>query len=362
MSKLDRYIIGATVAAIIVFLIWYFSNIVGYILVAAVLSLMGKPLVDLLCKLKIKKISAPKWLAAGITLGVLSGIGYGAVSLFMPLILERANAIGSYNVTGLIKQFEEPLYQLDDFLQKNIPLGSPGISVSTMLTEQVSELLNVSVVRITSLLSTFTNLVIGVFSVLFITFFFLKEEKLFFNGVVMFFPNKYESNAKRALNSTVNLLSRYFIGLVAESVIKLIFITVGLYLIGISFQDSIIIALISAILNVIPYIGPLLGGIIGVVIGVTNPAVTVPVNELMWKMILVFILFQIIDNIIIQPYVYSSSVKAHPLEIFLVILAAGSMAGIVGMLLAIPAYTVIRVFAKEFFNNFPFVQKLTENI
>lgn len=69
-----------------------------------------------------------------------------------------------------------------------------------------------------------------------------------------------------------------------------------------------------------------------------------------------------IDNILFQPLIYSSSVKAHPLEIFLVILAAGNMAGIVGMFLAIPTYTIIRVVAKEFFENMKLVRKLTENL
>ena len=68
------------------------------------------------------------------------------------------------------------------------------------------------------------------------------------------------------------------------------------------------------------------------------------------------------DDFVLQPTLYSERVKAHPLEIFIVILIAGSLAGIVGMLLAIPSYTVLRVFAKEFFSQFRLVQKLTEKI
>ena len=64
----------------------------------------------------------------------------------------------------------------------------------------------------------------------------------------------------------------------------------------------------------------------------------------------------------LQPTLYSERVKAHPLEIFLVILIAGSLAGIVGMLLAIPSYTVLRVFAKEFFSQYRLVRQLPEKI
>jgi predicted PurR-regulated permease PerM len=79
-------------------------------------------------------------------------------------------------------------------------------------------------------------------------------------------------------------------------------------------------------------------------------------------MAIVFISVQIIDNILFQPLIYSSSVKAHPLEIFLVIMAAGSLAGVLGMFLAIPTYTIIRVIAKEFFDNMKLVRKLTESL
>jgi predicted PurR-regulated permease PerM len=71
---------------------------------------------------------------------------------------------------------------------------------------------------------------------------------------------------------------------------------------------------------------------------------------------------QLADNIVLQPVLYSNSVHAHPLEIFLVILIAGNLGGVLGMLFAIPMYNVARVFAKEFFNNIRVVQKLTENM
>jgi predicted PurR-regulated permease PerM len=95
---------------------------------------------------------------------------------------------------------------------------------------------------------------------------------------------------------------------------------------------------------------------------VTSVSTGVPFLPLELKLLLVFFAVQVIDMVFLQPAIYSNSVKAHPLEIFLVILLAGSLAGVLGMLIAIPTYTVLRVFAKEFFNNFRVVQKLTEKI
>ena len=79
-------------------------------------------------------------------------------------------------------------------------------------------------------------------------------------------------------------------------------------------------------------------------------------------MAIVFAITQLIDNIVLQPLIYGNSVHAHPLEIFLVILLAGSMAGIPGMILAIPGYTVLRVILREFFNKYKLVETLTKNL
>jgi predicted PurR-regulated permease PerM len=116
---------------------------------------------------------------------------------------------------------------------------------------------------------------------------------------------------------------------------------------------------------VIPYIGPLTAGAFGTLMAIisfysagADPAL----GALTIKLIATFSITHLVDVFIFQPYIYSNSVKAHPLEIFLVILIAGNVAGIVGMLIAIPTYTVLRVFAKEFFSNFKVVQKLTDRM
>jgi predicted PurR-regulated permease PerM len=79
-------------------------------------------------------------------------------------------------------------------------------------------------------------------------------------------------------------------------------------------------------------------------------------------MIIVEIITHLIDNVVFQPVIFSNSVKAHPLEIFVVVLTAGFAAGIPGMIFGIPAYTVLRVFAREFFYNFKAVQRITSGL
>jgi predicted PurR-regulated permease PerM len=93
-----------------------------------------------------------------------------------------------------------------------------------------------------------------------------------------------------------------------------------------------------------------------------NQDITTVVIPLVTYMIIVEVVTHLIDNIVFQPIIYSNSVRAHPLEVFIVVLAAGFAAGIPGMIFGIPAYTVMRVFAREFFYNFKAVQKITSGL
>jgi predicted PurR-regulated permease PerM len=216
-----------------------------------------------------------------------------------------------------------------------------------------------------SLASAISNIFIALFSITFITFFFLKDEGLFNKGVILLVPTKHEQAIRNVLSSTKDLLMRYFVGIFAQMLGMIILTTIGLYLIKIDFQTCLVIALFVGIINVIPYIGKLIGTIFGIVIAIASKIQVLPSDQLVTLFILICVVFAIvhlIDNIFLQTLIFSNSVKAHPLEIFLVILIAGHLAGITGMLVAIPGYTVIRVFAKQFLNNFKFVKKLTEKI
>lgn len=118
-------------------------------------------------------------------------------------------------------------------------------------------------------------------------------------------------------------------------------------------------------MNVIPYLGPLIGATIGIIIGIISSlslGAYTSILPLSLTIAAVFSVSNLIDNMVLQPLIYSTSVKAHPIEIFLVIIIAGSLFGITGMILAVPAYTVLRVIAREFFSEFRLVKKLTENM
>lgn len=357
-----RWIAAAVGLLAVVFLMWYFSTIVFYILTAAVFAIMGKPLVRVVGMIRIGHWRPARWLSALVALLMLMVIVGAVCGTLIPVVVSKLQLLGSYDISDVESILREPIAAVENYVNSTFP--NANFSVKQAITERVTPLLASGMIQNTvgSIANMLMDVAMAVFSICFITYFFLKDERLFGEGVVVLFPKQYEENITRALSSSTSLLIRYFVGICIESLIKLILVSVPLYFIGFEFSTALMIGLISAVLNVIPYVGPIIGALIGFAIAAISPIYGVTLGSVLMQMSIVFLIFQLLDNVILQPYIYASSVRAHPLEIFLVILMAGYLAGIMGMLFAIPAYTVLRVFAKEFFSNLRVVQRLTDNI
>ena len=366
MNSTLKYIIGLLGIALLFYCLWYFRTIVTYILISAALSIAGQPVMRMLGRLKFKKFSLSNGIKAFITLISLWFFFILFFSLIIPVIIKEANILSSIDVYSLYHRLEQPLNDIFLFLKKYGLFENSG-SFESYLTAKMTTIFSAGRVSniISGLTGIFGNLLVAFFSISFISFFFLKESSLFTSGVLLLVPDKRTEEVQRILKAIEHLLSRYIIGIALEVVMVMILVTFGLWLSGLEFQHAIVCGVLSGIFNIIPYVGPWLGAGFGIIIGVatnTHLQFQTELLPLIGFMLLVYASVQLIDNILFQPLIYSSSVNAHPLEIFLVILAAGYIAGILGMILAIPAYTVLRVVAKEFFSNFKIVQKITENI
>jgi len=353
-------------AVFFIFLLWYFSAIVTYILISLVLSFLGRPLVHWLSLLHIKKFYLPKGIAALIALIGLWALLFSFFRFLIPLLISELETLSQIDIEAVLQSIENPLTRLLQ-LSGNEPLEVENRQLPDILIEQLSAKINFSQLPdiIADVAGTIGELLIAFFAISFITFFFLKEKNMFREGILLITPSELEKKVSHILDSISYLLRRYFIGLILEVFMVMMLDTLGLSLVGLEFNHAVIIGFFCGLFNVIPYLGPWMGAGVGLLIGAAVNinadfmSFTLPLLALMTA---VFLSVQIIDNVLFQPLIYSSSVKAHPLEIFLVIMAAGSMAGIIGMFLAIPTYTIIRVIAKEFFENMKLVRKLTENL
>jgi len=367
MSTTFRNILIFLGILILVGCAWFFRNIVVYILVSGVFSIMGRPLVDLFCRVRIRKWALPRWIGALLTLVALWGVIILFFVIFVPLVTRQINYFSTIDSEKIVQIIAGPINEVETLVRsinKEIP---ENITIEDYIVKKVAGILNINMIQnfIGSLIGILGNVIIAIFSITFITFFFLKDQKLFYESILMWVPDKYVTNVTRALNSIKNLLTRYFIGIVIQSTCIMILITIGMTIVGIDFQQSLVMGLIIGILNVIPYAGPWIGLAIAITMGVAshiNQDITTVVIPLVTYMIIVEAVVHLIDNIVFQPVIFSNSVKAHPLEIFIVVLAAGFAAGIPGMILGIPAYTVLRVLAREFFYNFKAVQKITSGL
>jgi predicted PurR-regulated permease PerM len=363
--KINLKVIGGIAAFLIgAYLAWYFSDILVYVLLAGVLSFIGQPLVRLFDRIHFSKFKMPHTISTILTLIAMVGILTLLFMIFVPIINRQALVISSIDFQYLGEQLEKPLQDMERKLLEWNMLESDRTLEETIGSELES------LVNMTSVKNIFGNVVgmagsifIGIFSVVFLTFFFLRDEQLFYNGIMLFVPTRFEEQAANILRDTRHLLSRYFVGLSMELLAMMTLITLGLTIFNV--ESALLIGFLGGLMNVIPYLGPIIGASMGVVIGATsNLSMGMYEDILPISTIIIgtFAVANLIDNMILQPLIYSTSVKAHPIEIFLVILMAGSLAGIPGMILAIPGYTVIRIIAKQFFSGSKLVRTITKNI
>lgn len=363
--KISRLIAIIVTLLVVGYLIYFFSDIVSYVLVAWVISMIGAPFMNFFqTKLKLGKLSYGSVLSAFLTLTLfILGI-VTLFSVFVPLIVEQARNLSSIDYTAMAASLEEPLNQLGSRLYTwgmvNDP-GDPAEQIALMFKDWFRNAHFGT--WFGSIVGFAGSALIALFSILFIAFFFLKENGLFSNAMKALVPVKYEGKTVHAIDEMSQLLTRYFGGIVIQVSIITLFVFLGLSLVGVEY--ALIIAFFAAVINVIPYVGPILGAAFAVAVTISSSLdldFYIQTMPLLFKVVGVFACMQLLDNFLLQPFIFSNSVKAHPLEIFIVILIGGSLGGILGMVLAIPGYTAFRVIAKVFLSEFKVVQRLTSRM
>jgi len=367
-EKLAGYIIKLSGLAIVLALCWYFKNVLIYVIAAFVVSLIGRPVMQLLRKIKIKGRHAPDWLLAILTILIIIGLLLLIVTQMIPLIsniVRDTSSLQGSNYFG-----SDPIGRVNEWLIGMFPNLGQDFDLSALLIMKIREVVDFGRVSgiVGSVASVVTSAFVALFAIVFISFFFLKEDGLFERIVCALVPDRHELTLGKTLSEIKQLLSRYFVGLLIEILGVALIDLLGLWLIArLDFSYAIGIAFIAGLLNVIPYVGPLIGEAIGVILGVMlklGGGVGLNVNVWAFALIILAIMLaaQLIDNFIYQPLIYSTSIKAHPLEIFIVLLMAGHIGGTVGMLVAIPAYTVVRVIAIRFFYRYKVIQRLVPDL
>lgn len=343
-------------AALLLFFLYQIQSVLTYLLVSLILTLIGIPILDFLKK----RLKFKHTIATIVVLTIYILIILCFIMMFIPLIITQGQNLSLLNTAEIEKNSIELINQLNTFLEQH-HIDSKEI----FDMKNFKSIINLNVIPnfLNSVIGTISNFGMGLGSVLFITFFFLKDKSMFLNGAKLLIPDSQEEKILNSIEKINLLLSRYFIGLLLQLSIVFVLYTIVLSIFGI--PNIFVIAFLCAVLNIIPYLGPLIASVLAAILtmishfGSDFQTETLPTTI---YVLLGFWIVQVIDNNLSQPIIFSKSVSSHPLEIFLVILIAGFSFGILGMIIAVPIYTIIKVICKEFFPDNELIQLITKNI
>jgi predicted PurR-regulated permease PerM len=330
---------------------WYFSNITLYLIFSLVIAAILRPLTNRINSIHLMGQHVPRWLSILMSFALVITLIFLTSLLFIPLLSAQIQMISSYDLDYIYEKIQNPIGKIEDLLiQFEIVKSEPGFLIMQVRENLVSSFGKVNFQGlINTIINTTSSLLIAIMAVSFITFFLLLENGMLRKNIMNLIPNSYFELAVSTFNKVEKLLSNYLVGLLIQITCIFSLAAIGLTLMDIDY--ALTIAMFAAVANLIPYAGPILGATFGVIVGLStgNFDQSNEITLMVFKILSVFGMVQVTDNVILQPLIFSKSVKAHPLEIFVVIFAGAKIAGIVGMIFAIPVYTIIRVSFMEFY-------------
>lgn len=341
---------------LLLYFLYQIQAVIVYVVVALITTLIGLPILNFFQR----KLKFNNTFATIATVFIFVLILAGFIMMFIPLISSQGENLSLLQTKHIEENITELIGKIGIFLE------SHNIDSENLMKEaNIGSKINFAFIPnfLNSVLGMIGSFGVGLASVLFITFFFLKDRELFVRGAKKLIPDSHEEQILNSLEKINHLLTRYFIGLLLQLLIIFVLYLIVLIIFGV--QNALIIAFLCAVLNIIPYIGPLIGSVLAALLTMISNLGSDFQTEILPTTIYVMIGFwivQVIDNNVSSPLIFSNSVNSHPLEIFLVILVAGSLFGILGMIIAVPMYTILRVIGKEFFPENKIIRLLTRNI
>lgn len=344
------------IIGIVLYFLYEIQTVIVYLCISLLLCLIANPLI-LFLKNKLKFGNS---MAASTTIILFIFLIVGFILLFVPLIISQANNLALLDTAHLQTKFMETEAHLEEYFNiQHIDLNK------VIKDSKLTSVLDFSYFTgfINSIINFMADMGMGLVSVFFITFFFIKDQDIFKDQARRILPDSNEDKILNSITKINHLLTRYFIGLLLQLIVVFILYLIVLLIFG--NKNAFVIAFLCAILNIIPYLGPIIGTTLAGILTMISMIGQDFQSEILPTTIYVvigFLVVQAIDNNVSQPIISSKSVNSHPLEIFLIILISGITFGIVGMIIAVPAFTMIKVILKEFFPNNKIVSVLTERI
>lgn len=311
-------------------LLWYFSLLVLYLIVGLVIAYLMKPLVDRIQGFGVRRVPAI-FLCFVLAFGVVSVLITSLVPFFGTQISEVTQQITEEKVDQWAISIETQLRQRIPAIGEGTVIeGVRRISSTLFQEQQFTQLVE-------SLLGVFTDIFYAILVIPFVAFFFLRDSTKISSNILRMVPNKYFEVTLSIIEKIETNLGRYLRGLLLQCTYVAIVASVLL-----SFTDlnyALVVGIFTGVANSIPYFGPFMGLIAGslVAIAQTGDFSLIP------GILIAMGITQMVDNILIQPLIFSKAAQTHPLVILFVVLIGAQLAGIFGMLIAIPLTTTVLV-------------------
>jgi predicted PurR-regulated permease PerM len=329
VDRVVRFVLILAAIGVIGWLLWLFSGLVIYLVVGALLAYLLQPIVYRIEGLGLGRISA-------ILITFL--VVFGAVSILITNLVpfvasqvrelsQQVSAEGISSVAGEIERFFGQIFE--------IPPGTiinriNEVFETLFLGEKFTE-------TVGSVVDIFTDIFYAVLIIPFVTFFFLKDGLYIRQNLLRLVPNRYFEVTLTVIEKVEKNLGRYFKGLLIQYVSIGLVASVLLYAVGL--QYAVAVGIFAGLANTIPYFGPLMGFLAGGLVSIAETG-----NFSMIPSVFIAMgLTQVADNLFFQPIIFSRAAQTHPLLILFVVLIGAQLGGIVGMLIAIPLTTTIRV-------------------
>ncbi len=293
-----------------------------------VLTMVLKPLVDYF-----ENNGVPRPAGILTMYAIIGGIfALAFINIYPIVVLQLSNLsslMNSKHLSALLKQMAASISDTMPFIKADV--------IAEKLNTLLPEATKAAEDSLTSALSLVASLII----VPFITFFLLNDYYKMQKALIENVPNKYFEMALNVVHSLDSQISKYIRGVCIDSIAVAILYIIAYQIMGV--QYATVLGLIGGIANIIPFAGPIIGAIPVMIVSIVQFGdfrMIVPI-------VIATIAVRQLDDIFVQPNLYGKLLNMHPLTIMIVILLGGELLGILGMVLAIPIYTIITVTARE---------------
>lgn len=304
------------------------------LLISGFLYYLMNPIVELLQKIPLGKFRLPRGISIVLVMLLFLGLIILAIGSFIPTLIDQISKL-----IASVPQYVSEVQKGFESLSRETWFREYLQAIDMTKLQQTVEKYGETVVMGTasgfgSVLGTMTSVVIAAITIPVMTIYMLADGKKLVPFVQRVMPKRMHNEVAELLGRLNKTLSHYISGQALEMLFVGVFTTIGYMIIGQRY--ALLLGVIAGITNMIPYVGPYIGYIPALFIGLMQG----PMEAL--SITAVVLIVQQIDSNILYPRIIGSTLNIHPLTILVILLAAGNIAGIPGMILAVPIYAVIR--------------------